>query len=832
MEEDLLFRNKFVKDEELEDVPRELALEFKKWYIKKQTEKVREKIVEDLEQDIDPNVDAGDLLNTNAFKGSGSSAASLAIPQFVPREFMPFDQATAGTLQKGAMRKGIQSGSNDTNIRSTGVKRLRRTIVNIDSRDRDIEEFPDANSFRIFLDRVFLNVKSVELITTEFPNAEQPVKSTPASIQNSKVVWINEEDRDFALTPTFPRYTANLQPGNYTASTLTDEMTLKMNCIKRSTATGVQTGKNHFFDISIDLDTDIVEIHQLELVNLTNNPINTTQNDQTITVFQLNHPFSIGDKAFLTGVKGFVGGISPNELNGFHTVTATTANVGNGSFGPIVINELNNILDFSEDANTTVRVASVAKQIYANPTALATAVQTAMNDSANTNVSVDFGITFPNSFTINTESNVALLWDSGTNKSISIGPTLGFDTTSDDGPNTTFTADLVLPNSAFQFELKVDGVFTDVAGGNGVRSGSLLPFKFLFGTDLNTIGPLLGYPAEDSSEDITTPDTNQLTTFANTIVSASIVTLPFTGVNINSPSHGLVTGDFVQIRNLVTVPRLAAGISISEFGLPNVFEVTVTDGDNFVFPFASVVSVNTTISDDPNWGSSKLNVNHGTHGLSTGDTIRLYRAVKVGGIAGLEINNKEFTVTVVDADNYSVATKAFATTATTGGGSLLRVSSFNDSPATLHGFNGLQDNTSDGTFLNTAIDLGGEDYIFLTSPQLGTISNSNKRVPNIFAKILLTGVPSTRLYNTFLAQPFTPDEPIPRLETLDFELKRQDNNFFSLLGLDYSFSLIISEEIDEITNTSFSSRRGVREIQNQTRGFVRNEENTQNGMSF
>ena len=830
MEEDLLFRNKFVKDEDLEDVPRELALEFKKWYTEKQKEKVREKIVEDLEQDIDPNVDAGDLLNTNAFEGSGSSAASLAIPQFIPREFMPFDQGTAGSLQRGNSGNGVdKKGSEDNRMRTTGVKRIRKTIVNIDSRDRDVEEFPNANSFRIFLDRVFLNVKSVELITTEFPNAEQPVKSTPASIQNSKVVWINEEDRGFALTPTFPRYTANLQPGNYTASTLTDEMTTKMNCVKRSTASGVQSGKNHFFDISIDLDTDIVEIHQLELVNLTNNPINTTQNDQTITVFQLNHPFSVGDKIFLTGVKGFVGGISPNDLNGFHTVTATTANVGNGSFGPIVINELNNILDFSEDGNTTVRFASVAKQIYDNPTDLATAVQTAMNDSANTNVSVDFGITFSNSFTINSTSNISLLWDSGTNKSISIGPTLGFDTTFDDGPNTTFTADLILPNSAFQFELKVDGVFTDVAGGNGVRSGSLLPFKFLFGTDLNTIGPLLGYPAEDSSEDITTPDTNQLTTFANTIVSASIVTVPFTGVNINSPSHGLATGDFVQIRNLVTTPRLAAGISISEFGLPNVFEVTVTDGDNFVFPFASVVSVNTTISDNPNWGSSKLNVNHGTHGLSTGDTVRLYRAVKVGGIPGLEINNKEFTVTVVDADNYTVATKQFATTATTGGGNLIRVSSFNDTPATLHGFNGLQDNTSDGTFLNTAIDLSGENYLFLTSPQLGTISNSNKKVTNIFAKILLTGVPSTILYNTFLSSPKTFDDaPLPRLETLDFELRRQDNNFFSLLGLDYSFSVVITEIIDEVRNTSFSSRRGVRELVN---GSNENEFSNQN-MSF
>lgn len=827
-QEDILYNNKFIIDDSVEDIDQDKLVQFQE-YIEKKREKDHRKLLTDqLEKELDPNLDQNDLLNTSGFIDSNKDKfLSLGIQQTIPSGMLPLylqngsngNKGSNGNYGNGGDKIKIGSGEN-------GVKRERRTVVNIDSRDRDTEEYPNANSFKIRLDRAFLNIKSITLLSTEFPNADQPIKRSPSVLQNNKMVWLNEEDKDFSLTPEFPEYSVEITPGNYTSKSLAKEMTTKMNSIKRSTVSGTNTGKNHFFDISIDLDTDIVEIHQLELTNLLNNPISTNLNSQTITVQQLDHSFSVGDKAYLTGVRGFIGGISPTTFNDFHIVTATTSNIGNGSFGPILITELNNIIDFTE--GTTSRIAVVGKAVFDNPTELASNVAVALNNAGDYNYTVDFNITSANKFTINANSTFELNWLTGTNSGISIGETLGYTVSADDTGSNSYIADTFVPNSTWQFELKVDGVFTDTGGNNGVRSGSLLPYKFIFGSDTATLGPLLGYPAEDSSSDILTPNTSQLTTFFNNIVSASIVTGPPRSLNINSPSHGLSTGDYIQLYDLITTPSIASTLEYTSSSRVPIFQITVTDSNNFTLPFPDITAVNPDLG-TPSWGSSRMNVAHTGHGLSTGDKIRLYRAETIGGIKKININNKPFTITTVDVDNYYIdITNNFATKAETGGGSYLRVSA-NNVGSTLYGFAGLQDNTSDGTNLNREINLNGEDYVFLVSPQLKTLGNSNKLVPDIFAKILLTGVPGTRLYNTFVSNPKTFDDaPLNELEFLEFQLKRQDNNLFDLNGLDYSFSLEIVEFIDEIRNSSFSSRRGVRELVNSSN----NPFNQQNTNSF
>lgn len=815
-QEDILYNNKFIKDESLDDLDKEKVENFKDYIEKKKLKDKRKILTDQLEKEMDPNLDQDDLLNTAGLIANASrfSDLSLGIQHNIPEEMLPFYMKNAGsgsgTRIGNLMGSGQGFNQMTLGVSQGGVKRQRRTVINIDSRDRDTEEYPNANSFRIRLNRAFLNIKSIKLLSSEFPNADQPVKRTPSSLRNNKIVWLNEEDLDFSLTPPFPEYSAEVTPGNYTSKSLIKEMTKKMNCIKRSTASGVNTGKNHFFDISIDLDSDIVEIHQLDLTNLITNPISTSIDSQTVTVQQLNHTFSIGDKAYLTGVRGFVGGISPTIFNDFHTVTATTSNIGNGSYGPIVISELNNIIDFTE--GSTTRIAVVGKTIFDNPQALASNIAAALNDSGDFTYTVDFGVTSSDRFTINANTTFELNWLTGTNRGISIGETLGYNTAADDTASASYTADSNVPNSTWQFELKVNSVFTDNGGNNGVRSGSLLPFKFLFGSDTATIGPLLGYPAEDSSSDIITPNTTQLTTFANSIVSASIVTGPPRALNLNSPSHGLSNGDYIQISDLVTTPTIASTTVFTRSSRVPIFEVTVVDVDNITIPFPDITAVNPDLG-TPRWGSSRINVSHTSHGLSTGDTIRLYRAETVGGIKKININNIPFTITVVDANTYYISTKnAYSESAENGGGDLLRISA-NNSGSTLYGFAGLQDNTSDGTNLNKEINLNGEDYVFLTSSQLSTLGNSNKRVQDIFAKILLSGVPGSRLFDTAVSNPKIFDEvPLNRLEFLDFELKRQDNEFFDLNGLDYSFSLEIIELIDEIRNTSYSSRRGLREV--------------------
>ena len=115
--------------------------------------------------------------------------------------------------------------------------------------------------------------------------------------------------------------------------------------------------------------------------------------------------------------------------------------------------------------------------------------------------------------------------------------------------------------------------------------------------------------------------------------------------------------------------------------------------------------------------------------------------------------------------------------------------------------------------LHKEINLDGEDYIYLVSPQLDTLKSSDALVKDKFAKILLTGVPGTKIYDSFVSNPKTFDSsPLDRLDELEFQVKRYDNEFFSFNGLNYSFSLKIVEYIDEIVNSSFNSKRGIRQI--------------------
>jgi len=788
-----LYQNTFFEDNIQEDISPEDAKRFREYYESLNEEKRKELVAKRLAQRIVP-VDSSDLLSTNKFISRDSEGlTSLGLNSNVPNEFLPFYIANQDKLQR--------------DIFSSGVKRTKKTVYPVDSRDRNVSDiskpiYPNANSFKIKLDRQYRNIKQIKLISTEIPNADQAVKDTPAVLKNNRITWINQED----LGSNFPTYSVDIQPGNYTASTLTEEMEDKMNKVTRT-----QNNKNHFFDISINLDTDIVKVYNLNLNNLPLNPINTIANNNTITIYQPNNSFSVNDIIYLTGVKGFVGGIAPSKYNDYHTVVSTTLDDGSGTgnAGPIVINELNNGLDFKEvDTANTNLIAVVEKTIYNNPNNLADAIALALNNAGDQSYNVVFD---SSSFTISSNGNVELLWSSGANRGITIGDDLGFDTTVDSNGSTSYTADTTLPQSAIRIHLDLQATTTDVGGGNGVRTGELLPFKFLFGSNTGVIADLLGYPAEDSS---VTFSGSAITTYAGTITDASVITSPTRAIKITSAGHNLVTGDTVIIRDLVATPSLGSSANIAGTGSQTIFTATVIDANNFSIPYSEVTSVNPEIG-NPSWGSSKIGVTHTSHGFSSGDTIRLYRLPNIGGYSGMAIDNFEAVLTVVDANNYTFNyTGNFASSAETKANSSIRISAFNTG-STLYGFNGLQDNTSDGSSLNKEVNLDGEDYIYLVSPQLDTLNTSDALVKNKFAKILLTGVPGTKIYDSYVSNPKTFDAtPLDRLDELEFEVRRYDNEYFNFNGLNYSFSLEIEEYIDEIPNTSFSSRRGVREVVN------------------
>lgn len=194
----------------------------------------------------------------------------------------------------------------------------RRTVVTIDSRDRNINAYPEPNHYKISLNRQFRNVKSINLISSEFPNTEQAIKSDPFELQNNNVFWLNDEDagQDYNCLI----YEAIIPSGNYSANTLESIMTTNMNVINR-----FSDNTSHEFIITIDLDTDICTIQSIQSVLLTLNPLSSEVGSSIIIVNQTNHGFNVGDSVVISGARQFAG-ISSVILNTTHIVISTTQN--------------------------------------------------------------------------------------------------------------------------------------------------------------------------------------------------------------------------------------------------------------------------------------------------------------------------------------------------------------------------------------------------------------------------------------------------------------------------------------------------------------------------
>jgi len=220
--------------------------------------------------------------------------------------------------------------------------------------------------------------------------------------------------------------------------------------------------------------------------------------------------------------------------------------------------------------------------------------------------------------------------------------------------------------------------------------------------------------------------------------------------------------------------------------LDNSYYVTVTSEDTFVIPYSyPIISPGT---------SGIIGFNHNFY---------LYDAITLGGISEININSKEFTVRdIIDKDTFTFYNQGiYATSIEKGGGGNLYISSL------IHGFKGQQTNTKNNV-LNRSINLQGENYSFLCSPQLSTMLNTGK-VKDIFARISLSESPGSMVF-TYLSNPKNFNTvPLNNLEELEFSILNYDGTSYEFNDLDYSFTLEITEIQDVIDNFNFSTKRGI-----------------------
>jgi hypothetical protein len=215
------------------------------------------------------------------------------------------DNNTAG----GGEGSSAAAGGNETRF----VQEF-HTYIHIDSRDRDKAVYPNPNNYRLLLKRNFTNIKEVKLKSTEFPNTQQLIRSTPLSQANNRVFWNIEEDGD-------QLYVAVLQPGSYDATTFAKELSDQMSGILRNNTSLVTLEEQQqTFSVTIDTVTDIVHVSSVNFnsyslpfsVVFGSNVVRITSNDIASTI-------KAGDRIIIENSVD-VGGIPDTDLDGEHIV--------------------------------------------------------------------------------------------------------------------------------------------------------------------------------------------------------------------------------------------------------------------------------------------------------------------------------------------------------------------------------------------------------------------------------------------------------------------------------------------------------------------------------
>jgi len=267
----------------------------------------------------------------------------------------------------------------------------------------------------------------------------------------------------------------------------------------------------------------------------------------------------------------------------------------------------------------------------------------------------------------------------------------------------------------------------------------------------------------------------------NSIINMSQIDLTTLAIQTTN-KHYLSVGQIVRIMQTTTTPSLDNSYLITSIVSPDTFQIELP------VPMSVAGVAGAT-------GIIGMNQNFYLYGVSS-----------VGGISSNFINGISFTVReILDANNFSfMIPGAFATSSQQGGGNTVYISSL------IHGFNTTQTNTK-SDLLNRSINLEGENYAFLTCPQLDTMKNTGS-VTNIFARITLDQSPGYICFN-FLSEPKQFNQvPLASLAELEFSVVNHNNTLYEFNDLDFSFTLEITEVVDTSDLFNISSKRGVVDI--------------------
>ncbi len=506
----------------------------------------------------------------------------------------------------------IASGPQTDKLRQKATS-LKLTAVNVNSIDRDVALYPKASDFNIYLNKTFKNIYKVKLLSTEWPNTDNVVKDSPASVQNNIIAWVNQEDADIG----FPIYKAYIRPGTYTTSTLQNEVSSKMNKIKSRGG----TGSYHTFGVTIDKNTQIMTFRRLvnKLLPLDGFAFTVDSNDVTVTL--PHHGITVGTQIYISGFRQTIGTITSTILNSDFSVTSVL------------------------DSDRFVFEIPIPSSIAAIGGGISTNIGTMM----------PFKLKF------------------GSGQRGTLGSIIGFP---DEDSNVLLNqTDPLTPYviSISGVSIGYPTLFTSPA--HGLRSGMMVRIqglKVLPAIDTATPYTIFSVPDSDSFViNISTSDIEQAS-IATTLIGTELMNVNFPShgfnqiVDIQAATggkaavttllpHGLTPGSEVILNSTDSTPSIN--------GLRIVLDQP-TDDTFTVFVNGTDMSTSLTVD-----GTSGV--------IGNSLSFQLYNSIGLGNVIATDINNRVFTIDrIEDADNFLFILPNMNTTDnTSGGGTYVSISS-------------------------------------------------------------------------------------------------------------------------------------------------------------
>lgn len=191
-------------------------------------------------------------------------------------------------------------------------RQTRRKIVAIDSAHRDRQFHPYANEFRVELLEHIPHVRRIRLVSLEFPNTEQLIRSFPSYKRNNRIFWINNTVHERQVV-----YSATIDDGNYTIDSFVEGLALKLNNTERildeSNINNAER-RYHNFTVTMDGVRSLFTLRQIER-SILSRPFRCTQGSAFVETNHSGHHFQRGQLIYVQNSAAF-GGYPESQING------------------------------------------------------------------------------------------------------------------------------------------------------------------------------------------------------------------------------------------------------------------------------------------------------------------------------------------------------------------------------------------------------------------------------------------------------------------------------------------------------------------------------------